>query len=85
MFGATRTFRWNDGESTSGYHGVDVDLRGARFFRWSHRQGEGRIELGAQSLEALLSDGPLIDMPDSVAGPLRAEASRQLRTRSSDA
>jgi len=76
--GALRTFRWNDGESTDGYHGVDIDRSGARFFTWSHRQGEGRLERGAQSLEALLDSGPLVTPPPAIARQLVAEAQRWL-------
>jgi hypothetical protein len=76
--GQLRTFRWNDGESTDGYHGVDIGPSGARYFTWSHRQGEGRIERGEQSLDDLLADGPLLTPPGAVAEQLRAEARRWL-------
>lgn len=67
----TRTFRWNDGESTEDYAGVEVDDHGVAWFRWSHRFGAGRIEEGRQTFAALLEEGPRGTPPAHVAEELR--------------
>jgi hypothetical protein len=71
---ATRTLRWSDGESTGGYHAVDVGPDGLTWFDWSHVHGEGRIERGHQTLSAFLADGPLFPPPPSVLRQLTTAA-----------
>lgn len=72
---ASRTFRWNDGSSTAGYHAVELSRAdGARWYRWSHVPGEGRIEEAHQSLEDLLAHGPAGSPPPSVAARIAATA-----------
>lgn len=70
----TRTLRWSDGESTDGYHAVDVGRDGLTWFDWSHIHGEGRIERGHQTLAAFLADGPLHPPPPSILRQLTAAA-----------
>lgn len=71
----TRTFRWNDGESTERYFGVDVDDEGLAWFEWSHRHGQGgRVERGRQSFAELLDVGPTGSPPASVLAELERVA-----------
>lgn len=68
----TRTFRWNDGDSTERYAGAEVDEQGVAWFEWSHQHGQGgRLERGRQSFAELLEGGPKGSPPPHVLAELQ--------------
>ena len=78
----SRTFRWNDGTSTTGYAAVELSVqRGAEWYRWSHVPGEGRIEGPVQSLADLVENGPSGEPPPAVAERIVATARSLLEAR----
>ena len=58
-----QTFRWNDGKTVEGYYAAEVVSGTVTWFAWSHVHGEGRRELGQQSHDAVVRDGPLFPVP----------------------
>ncbi len=61
-----RTFRWTAGEDTSGYSAAEVVPGRVLWLSWSHVHGEGRRELGTQTLEQVRADGPAVSVPSQV-------------------
>jgi len=68
----SRTFRWSSGEDTTGYAAAEVVPGRVVWLSWSHIQGEGRRELGAQTLAELRVHGPTVSVPPRVLAEILA-------------
>lgn len=66
----SRTLRWNEPGEVDGYRAAEIEGGRVRWFAWSHLAGEGCRELGVQSGEALLAEGPPIDVPPAILGQI---------------
>lgn len=67
-----RTFRWTAEDDTSGYFAAEVVGEQVRFWRWSHIHGEGRLELGEQSAEAVSRGETPVPVPAVVRAQILA-------------
>lgn len=67
-----RTFRWNEGDDTSGYCAAEIAGGRVVWLRWSHVHGQGRAELGSQSREELERSGPPLAVPARVLAQVLA-------------
>ncbi len=68
----SRSFRWNDGAATDGYLGAEVSAGTVTWFAWSHTHGEGRRDLGTQSLAELEQVGPPLRVPERIIAQVTA-------------
>ncbi len=66
------TFRWNEGDDTTGYSAAEIEGDRVRWLRWSHVHGEGRRDLGAQSRREIERDGPPLAVPARVLAQILA-------------
>ncbi len=70
------TFRWNQGDYGT-YDGVEVSRSELRWFHWRHDFEEGgERDVIVQTAAAFLADGPPREVPERVAGAVRAWLTR---------
>jgi hypothetical protein len=67
-----RTFRWSEGDDTTGYCAAEIQGGQVAWMRWSHVHGEGRRDLGMQSRAALEREGPPLAVPPRVLAEILA-------------